>query len=228
MSSKSDKIVIFDMDGVLTDSEPAITQASIEALREWNVEAKHDDFKQFTGMGDDKFIGGVANIYGVEYSLDMKKRAYEIYVETARERVKVFNWSKPLIIKLKTAGYRLAVASASDLVKVNCNIACIGVDTAIFDAIVTGSDVVNKKPAPDIFLKASEKAGMANVSETNTVVIEDALSGCQAAKSAGATCIAVTTSFNHDQLENAGADYITDDLNEAFDMISAIFTAAVE
>jgi len=221
---ENEKIVIFDMDGVLTDSEPAITQASIESLAEWNITAKHEDFKQFTGMGDDKFIGGVANIYGVEYDLDMKKRAYEIYVDTARERVKVFHWSKPLILKLKSAGYTLAIASASDLTKVNCNIECIGVDTAIFNAIVTGSDVVNKKPAPDIFLKASEKAGMNFVSLSNTVVIEDALSGCQAAKAAGATCIAVTTSFAREQLAEAGADYITDDLNEAFDIISSVLT----
>jgi haloacid dehalogenase superfamily, subfamily IA, variant 3 with third motif having DD or ED len=218
------KIVIFDMDGVLTDSEPAITQASIESLKEWNVDAKHEDFKQFTGMGDDKFIGGAANIYGVEYNLDMKKRAYEIYVATAIERVKVFNWSKPLILKLKDAGYTLAIASASDLTKVNCNIECIGVDTSVFDAIVTGSDVINKKPAPDIFLKASEKAGMTAVTLDNTIVIEDALSGCQAAKSAGATCIAVTTSFSGDQLKEAGADYITDDLNEAFDIIRSVLT----
>lgn len=210
------------MDGVLTDSEPAITQAAIESLREWNIEAKHDDFKQFTGMGDDKFIGGVANIYGVEYSLDMKKRAYEIYIETARERVNVFDWSKPLILKLKESGYKVAIASASDLIKVKCNIACIGVDPDIFDAIVTGSDVKNKKPDPEIFLKASEKAGMEMVTTDNTIVIEDALSGCQAAKSAGAVCIAVTTSFTCDKLKEAGTDYITNDLTEAFDIIRAV------
>ena len=60
------------------------------------------------------------------------------------------------------------------------------------------------------------------VSMDNTVVIEDALSGCQAAKSAGATCIAVTTSFTRDKLAEAGADYIVDDLNEAFDIISTV------
>ena len=59
------KLVIFDMDGVLVDSEPAIRQSSREALEEWGVKAELEDFRQFSGMGDDIFIGGVSEKYGV-------------------------------------------------------------------------------------------------------------------------------------------------------------------
>lgn len=216
--------VIFDMDGVLVDSELAITLASIESLREWGVDAKVEDFKEFTGMGDDKFIGGVAQKYGIEYDLKMKARAYEIYLEKADERVEVFPWSKPLIERLHASGYKIAVASASDYIKVKRNIECIGVPVAtdmspdIFDAIVTGSDVERKKPFPDIFLKAFEKVkeacgNDADLDVSRTLVCEDALSGVLAAKAAGMKCIAVTTSFEASQLKAAGADYVTDDLS---------------
>jgi haloacid dehalogenase superfamily, subfamily IA, variant 3 with third motif having DD or ED len=216
MNKENINFVIFDMDGVLVDSELAITLASMESLSEWGVAAKEEDFKEFTGMGDDKFIGGVAGKYGVAYDLKMKARAYEIYLEKAEERVQVFAWSKPLIEKLHAAGYKLAVASASDYVKVKRNIECIGVSPDIFDAVVTGSDVERKKPFPDIFLKAFEKVksncGDADLDVSRTLVCEDALSGVIAARAAGMHCAAVTTSFAAEALAEAGAHYVTDDL----------------
>jgi beta-phosphoglucomutase len=216
---KKIKLVIFDMDGVLVDSEPAIRLASKEALAEWGVMAETEDFRPFTGMGDDRFIGGVAGKYGVAYDAAMKKRAYEIYLEKAAQRVKVYSWSKSITERLYKDGYALAVASASDIIKVECNISCIGVNKAIFRTIITGSDVKNKKPAPDIFLKAAEKAGF---SPDSSLVIEDAVSGVQAAKAAGMLCIALTTTFNAELLSEAGADYIVNDLNDAADIINAI------
>ena len=72
-----------------------------------------------------------------------------------------------------------------------------------------GSDVTRKKPAPDIFLKAAEKAG---IEPHYALVIEDALSGVKAAKAAGALCAAVTTSFDAERLREAGADFVCDDL----------------
>lgn len=212
------ELIIFDMDGVLVDSEPAITLAAMDALSEWGVKAQYGDFKQYTGMGDDRFIGGVAEKYGVSYDLKMKARAYEIYLAKAGERVKVYPWSKNLIGTLAEK-YLLTVASASDWVKVECNIKCIGVDPGTFKAVITGSDVTRKKPFPDIFLKAAEKAG---VKPENAVVIEDAVSGVCAAKAAGAKCVAVTTSFPKEKLLEAGADFVTDDLAEAPELISRI------
>lgn len=210
--------IIFDMDGVLVDSEPAITRASMAALSEWGVKAEYDDFKQYTGMGDDLFIGGVARKYGREYDLRMKERAYEIYLEKADEWVNVYPWSKPLI-DLFSEKYKLAVASASDKVKVECNLRCIGADPSVFAALITGSDVKNKKPAPDIFLLAAEKAG---VDTSSTVVFEDAISGVMAAKAAGCVCIAVTTSFPADKLYQAGADFVVDDLSLAPEIIEKL------
>ena len=213
------ELVIFDMDGVLVDSEPAITYASMEALSEIGVKAEYDDFKPFTGMGDDKFIEGVAKKYGRKYDVSLKERAYEIYIEKP-DRVKVFPSSKKLIEELRKQRLKCAVASASDLIKVKANLARIGVDVSIFTAIVTGSDVKNKKPDPEIFLKVADFCKIPN---ERAIVIEDAVSGVQAAKSAGMKCISVTTSFDKAALLSAGADYVIDELYEAFDIIKTVF-----
>ena len=209
------KLVIFDMDGVLVDSEPAITQASIDSLREaYGIEAKHEDFKEFTGMGDDKFIQGAAGKYGKGYDVKLKLRAYEIYT-AHKERVKVFPRAKDLIQDLIYSGFMCAVASASDLVKVKVNIEMINLDEPI-KTIITGTDVKNKKPDPEIFLKAAEAAG---IPPANSLVIEDAISGVQAAKAAGMTCIGVTTSFGRDILLESGADYVVNELYDAYEII---------
>ncbi|MCL2814307.1 MAG: HAD family phosphatase [Oscillospiraceae bacterium] len=227
------KLVIFDMDGVLVDSEPAITLASIESLKErFGIAAAYGDFKEFTGMGDDKFIGGVAAKYGKPYDAGLKARAYEIYT-AKKHRVKVFPKAKKLIHNITGAGLSCAVASASDLVKVKVNIQKIKLGRSIEVLtsgearkrgkhplyVISGTDVTNKKPDPEIFLKTAERAGAA---PEHSLVIEDAVSGVKAAKAAGMTCVAVTTSFKRGVLFGAGADFVIDNLYEAFDIIKKI------
>lgn len=204
------KNVIFDMDGVLANSEHAITLAGCEALNSLGIPAKYEDFKQFTGMGEDRFIGGVAELHGFTFTQDMKNLAYDIYIEKALERIGIFDWSKPLTEGLVESGYKIALASAADYIKVRCNINTIGISEKLFTAIVTGSDVKNKKPDPEIFLAAAEKAGF---TPSETIVFEDAVAGVMAAKSAGMKCCAVTTSFEPEALFNAGADYVLRDLS---------------
>lgn len=214
------RLVIFDMDGVLIDSEDAITRASMEMLqKDYNIPARYEDFKPFTGMGETVFIGSVAQKYGVPFCEAMRTEAYRIYCETAKERVTVFPWSKSLPKQLTENGYKVAVGSAADEVKVKCNLDCIGADRSVFSAIVTASEVVRKKPDPEIFLRCAEKSGVA---PENCLVFEDAVSGVQAAKAGGMRCIAITTSFDADTLYRAGADLVVDDLNDALRLIQNI------
>jgi len=204
------------MDGVLIDSEEAVTLAAMEALHIWGVNAEFDDFKQFTGMGENKFIGGVAEKYGVPYTFDMKDKTYEIYVATAGDRVTVYPWSKQVLDGMAERGIKIALASAADYIKVECNLKCIGVDPNIFSSIVTGSDVEHKKPHPEIFLTAAKKAGF---NPAETLVVEDAVSGVQAAKAAGMFCLALTTSFDEQTLKTAGADFVLPELSGVFNII---------
>ncbi|MBO5036342.1 MAG: HAD-IA family hydrolase [Clostridia bacterium] len=211
------KAVLFDMDGVLVNSEPVIIEASLRTLRKYGVEAKETDFKEFTGMGDDLFIGGVARKYGVEYDPKMKAEAYEVYFEIIDELIGKFPGVLPLISLLKEKGYTLAVASASDLVKVKANLKALGASEDDFAAIITGSDVERKKPFPDIYLKAAAAIG-ADPSEC--IVIEDAISGTQAGVAAGMKVACVTTSFPAEPLWNAGASWVFDDIYSVSEIVS--------
>lgn len=211
------KAVLFDMDGVLVNSEPVIIEASLRTLRKYGVEAKETDFKEFTGMGDDLFIGGVARKYGVEYDPKMKAEAYEVYFEIIDELIGKFPGVLPLISLLKEKGYILAVASASDLVKVKANLKALGASEDDFAAIITGSDVERKKPFPDIYLKAAAAIG---AEPSECIVIEDAISGTQAGVAAGMKVACVTTSFPAEPLWNAGASWVFDDIYSVSEIVS--------
>ena len=212
--NKKPHLAIFDMDGVLVDSEKAFKHACSDALHRWGVYPEREEFTPYTGMGDILYIGGVSEAHGVSYCLEMTDAAYELYAEYAKEELHVFPWSRTIIEKLADNGYDIAVASSAGLFKVETNLACVGVDTKLFKAIITGSDVEKKKPAPDIFLTAAAKCG---ADPSDCLVFEDAISGVKAAKAAGMFAVAVTTSFTADELYEAGADFVCHDLMAAYE-----------
>ena len=156
--------ILFDMDGVLVDSEPVITEAAIRALREFGVFVREEDFKPFTGMGENRFVGGVAEKYGKPFVPEMKTRAYEIYGQIVDQHLKVYAGTHGALQAL--AGYKLALASSADLVKVRHNLRVANIPFSTFQAVVTAEDVERKKPDPAIFLKAAEK--LAHRSSTAT------------------------------------------------------------
>lgn len=195
------RAVIFDMDGVLTDSEPLINAAAVAMFRELGLPVQPEDFLPFVGTGEDRYLGGVAEKYG--FALDgpaAKKRTYEIYLELVPRELKGFPGAHVLVKNCRLADLKVAVASSADLVKIEANLRQIELDPASWDAIVTGEDVVNKKPAPDIFLAAAAKLG---VPPAACVVIEDAVNGVQAAKAAGMRCVAVAQTFPAEKLQRA-------------------------
>ena len=206
---KAYKAVLFDMDGVLVDSENVITKAAILGLREFGVDAAAEDFKPFTGMGEDRFIGGVAEKHGAAFVPEMKTRVYEIYLEIVADEIYVYSGTKPALEHLVRNGVKIAVASSADMVKVRANLAIAGIDMASFATVLTGDDVKNKKPNPDIYLRAAANCGE---SAADCLVVEDAVSGVVAAKRAGCACAAVMTSFDEKTLKEAGADYVIEDI----------------
>ena len=210
------KAVLFDMDGVLVNSEPVITEAAIRGLREFGVTALNGDFHAFTGMGEDRFIGGVAELHGIPYHIGMKKRVYEIYKDIVTAMIEVYAGTLPLLSKLKAEGMPCALASAADLVKVKANLAAAGIAESLFAAIITGDDVQRKKPAPDVYLQAAERC---HTPPEHCVVVEDAVSGIHAAKAAGMRCIAVMTSFDRERLLAEGADAVCGDISGVWELL---------
>jgi beta-phosphoglucomutase len=189
------------MDGVLTDSEPLIRAAAMAMFKERGLIVQPGDFAPFVGMGEDRFIGGVAENYNFPLDLpSAKRRTYEFYLEFVPGQLEVFPGAAELVRACRQAGLKIAVASSADRIKVVANLNKIGLPPESWDTIVTGEDVVAKKPAPDIFLAAAAKIG---VRPAQCVVVEDAVNGVAAAKSAGMRCVAVAQTFPAGQLDRA-------------------------
>jgi len=204
------RAVLFDMDGVLVNTEAIINAAAIRALAEFGVQAKPADFAPFVGAGENRYVGGVAELYGKTFVPEMKRRTYEIYLELLPGMGRAFPGARQLVERLRRAGIACAVASSADRIKVEANLTTtVGVPLSLFGTIVTGEDVTRRKPFPDLFLLAAERLGIAPAA---CCVVEDAVNGVQAAKAAGMRCVAVATSFSPAELLTAGADLVRADI----------------
>ncbi len=211
------RAILFDMDGVLIDSEELMAKAGILALREFGVEAAAEDFLPFVGRGEDKYIGGVAQKHGVRYELAMKDRAYDYYGQLVGTEATVPADTLPTLQALHARGVKMAVCSSADRVKVRYNLRAIGADEALFGAIVTGSDVANKKPAPDIYRKGAELLGER---PEDCLVVEDAPSGIQAAHAGGIRAAGICSSFCAQELtRQAEPEYLIDTLSQLLELL---------
>ena len=200
--------VLFDMDGVLVDSEAFICQAGRTMFAEKGYTVLAEDFLPFTGMGENRYLGGVAEKHQIPFDLEKDKaRTYEIYADLVRGKLSPLDGVHDFIGKCRDRGLKMAVASSADPVKVNINLEEIGLGKELFQAVVTGLDIEHKKPAPDIFLKAAKLIG---ANPEHCLVVEDAISGVAAGKAAGARVLALTTSFSSREL--VAADWITETL----------------
>lgn len=212
------KAILFDMDGVLIESEFLMRKAAIQALADYGITAQHEDFLEFTGMGEDRFVGGVAEKYGHTYVKAMKELAYDYFGQQVKELANVPSGVKEMLNTLHEKGLILAVCSAADLRKVKYNIQAIGVDARIFTALVTGSDVERKKPFPDIYLEGARRVG---IDPKDCLVVEDAISGIQAAHAAGMDAVGVPTTFSKEELaERVKPEYILNEIKELTDLFN--------
>ena len=210
------KAILFDMDGVLIESEWLMRDTSIQSLAEYGVQARHEDFLEFTGCGEDRFVGGVAEKYGLRYDPAMKERAYDFFGQRVLEETDVPEGVKQMLETLHARGLKLAVCSAADRRKVMYNLMAIGVTEDTFGAFITGSDVERKKPFPDIYLMGAERLG---VEPRDCLVVEDAVSGIQAAHAAGMDAVGVPTTFSREELvERVHPEYMLNHIRELADL----------
>lgn len=208
--------LIFDVDGVIADTEPVNARVTVRVFEDMlGVKGvKAEDFAAGIGRGAERYIQAAAEVHAVKLTDEQAKAAAQLreqYLINAMQEEPVPAF--PGVLELINAAsarqdFRLAIATSAtlELSRAILESAKVPYKRMIY---VTGSEVKNKKPHPELFLLAAERMG---VKPANCVVIEDAPNGIQAAKAAGAKCIAVTNSTTTANLSQA--DLVCDSLKQ--------------
>jgi HAD superfamily hydrolase (TIGR01509 family) len=194
------RAVIFDMDGVIVDSEPRHETAFLQVVRDIGYGDRLNlQFDDFIGRSDHElwqaFIKTHQPPHSIEELLELKRQHV---IEIIRREQPLFNGLTALVERIASL-YRLGVASGSERLVVEEVLALEGL-RKFFRAAVTASDVKHGKPAPDIFLKTAE---LLEVAPADCWVIEDSKPGIAAGLSAGMRVIAITNTYPAAELSHA-------------------------
>lgn len=179
--------IIFDMDGVLVDSEYTYFQSKSQILSEAGHEVEDSYHFQFMGTTSDYMWEKMKQ----EFSLPLSVAEY-IQQMTAlrqamikRDGIRVIPHVQEFVKGLSQAGLKLAVASSSSLAEIKVNLAEIGL-SEYFSEVVSTEEVEHSKPAPDVYLVMAERIG---IMPENCLGIEDTKNGTGAVRNAGMVCV---------------------------------------
>jgi HAD superfamily hydrolase (TIGR01509 family) len=204
------RAVIFDMDGLLLDTETLWHEAEVELFRRHGAEFTWDDKMAVIGTSYDITARYFADRLGRPRpeGVALVDEMVALMHERVRGQVDARPGARELVARLRAMdGVRLGLASNSPRFLVDDALATAGL-TGVFETIVTPADVEHAKPAPDIYLRACADLGVA---PSDALALEDSASGVAAAKAAGLTCIAVPQFAETDV---TAADRIVDSLEE--------------
>jgi beta-phosphoglucomutase len=203
---KSPTALIFDMDGVLIDSEPLHRQAKEIAFGEQGIVLPESVYDSYKGQPDRTMLPEILRARGssaqtIAQVLERKKQIYESLEDKLQPVHGVLEF-----LRWAAARYKLALATSATARNREASLKLLGV-SHLFQAVVDASGHALPKPDPEVFLVAMNKLG-AHAREC--WIIEDSVNGLKAAKAAGCVAIAITTSFDGPTLLGAGADMVVD------------------
>ncbi len=210
------KAVIFDMDGVLVDTEPLYDRHRIAYLKRLGHELEPDFFDSrrvtFGGLSARSYwkimIEHLKLPHSIEHLIKDSRKDYLEFLLSLPE-LKPNPGIKELIDRLLKAKIKLAIGSSASSKRINTFLKIFNFEDR-FKVIVCGDDVKQGKPAPDIYLKAAE---LLSVDPRDCVVIEDAANGVKSAKAAGMKVIGYAGS-SHNTQDLSGADLIIKSFSE--------------
>ncbi len=195
--------LIFDMDGVLIDSEPLHKRAKELAFGKFGIALPESVYDSYKGRPDETMLPEILGEHGgLERLAELSRLKREFYesieheVQAVPGAVEFVTWAK--------SQYRIALATSATPRNRNASLAMLGIGDH-FDAIVDHGWGARPKPDPEIFVMAMRELG---VTAGDCWVIEDSLNGIVAAKAAGCVAVGITTTFDADQLASAGADWV--------------------
>lgn len=181
------KAVIFDLDGVIIDSEPYHLESDKMLMRDYNKDISDDELHNYVGVSSLDMWTELRVKYRLSVTVGElleKHTHYKRYVFSNR-KLEPIDGIKELLAELKYHGISIGLASSSDMEFIVFILKNLGI-REYFQVVVSREDVLKGKPAPDIFLKAAE---LLKVEPDSCTVIEDSEHGVKAAKLAGMRCI---------------------------------------
>ena len=215
--SRSKKTVLWDLDGVIADSGSYHFAAWQETFARRGVRFTQEEFIKLFGARND-FI--IRNIMGEKVCEEDIETIIAEKETDFRRRIKGNIKLLPGVLKLletiKKGDFKMILASSAAKENIDLLFGELGIEK-YFPCIVSGREVTESKPSPQIFLLAAEKCG---TEPENCIVIEDSPLGVKAAKAAGMRCLAVSNAHSKEEL--AEADKIVDSLEE-IDLIALLY-----
>lgn len=204
------KAVIFDLDGVIVESENAHIAAERQVLLKHNLVISSEELHGYTGTTAKVMFTELITKYRLDTTFEeINHQKEKILLRLLQQDAEPTKGVISFMRELKRRDIKLAIGSSStrkliDYVLTKLNI------TSLFDCILAAEDVEHSKPNPEIFLRAATKLGM---SANLCLVIEDAKLGVEAAKSAGMKCIGYRNPHSGNQ-DLSKADITTDDFSK--------------
>jgi HAD superfamily hydrolase (TIGR01509 family) len=182
------RALVFDMDGVLADSEPLHFEAARRLLARHGVAYTAADNQEFVGVTARQTYATLRARHGLDVSAEDLATAYAAeLLAIIPGRVRPMAGVPEVPRRLRAAGFRLGLGSSTEGAVIQVTLASLGV-AELFDAVVAGPEVARSKPAPDIFLECARRLG---VPPSACLVIEDSRHGVLAAQAAGMPCVAI-------------------------------------
>lgn len=216
------KAVIFDMDGVIVDSEPFHSKAFYSLFEELGIEVSSSLYSTFTGKATLPICEEICNQFSLKQTpeeLVVRKRVHFKRIFEKDPSLKLIDGVLERIQEFHSAGITLVLASSASMPTIHSIFSRFEL-YPYFKTLLSGADLKASKPHPEIFQKAT-KATSFSVNEC--MVIEDATNGIKAAKAAGLFCVAYR-SFHSKNQDYSLADKIIENFNEiTLDKIRPIF-----
>ena len=206
------KAIIFDMDGVLVNSEPLHRKAYFNMFEEFNLNVSNRLYESFTGKSTSAICKELCEIFDLSIShekLMLSKRKHFKTIFDNDPKFQMIDGALSLIKNYFYNNLTLILASSASMTNINRIFKKFDLDK-FFKAKISGADLKESKPNPEIFIKAAKLSGF---SKSECIVIEDSTNGIIAAKSAEIFCIGFNSPNSKNQNYNE-ADLITNDLNE--------------
>jgi beta-phosphoglucomutase len=204
------RAVIFDFDGVITDSEVLHLRAFNKVLARYNIEIKEEIYyKEYLGFTDLDCFKSVVEKSKLgldsEQIRNLIKQKNQVFEELARSEATIFEGAQEFLQMLRDNGIPMAICSGAVLEEIELILEQSGLGH-FFDIIVAGDQITKGKPDPEGFILALKRLNEGRQKPINSnecVAIEDSHWGLEAAKAAGIHTVAITNTYDAEQLSMA-------------------------